>query len=76
MSVVCKVVVDNEAPVLYCFAFVPRLGDHVAFQNSIANFDALPVVRVVHFARDLQDEKAPSVLIYLRSDENRPFTGA
>ena len=64
MSVVCKVVIDDEAPKMFCFALVPRFGDHIAFNNSIAQFDALRVERVVHFARDFKDEKAPGVLLY------------
>lgn len=69
MSVVCKVAIDNEAPQMFCFALVPRVGDHIAFNNSIAQFDALRVDRVVHFARDFKDEKAPSVLLYCYSSD-------
>jgi hypothetical protein len=69
MSVVCKVVIDNEAPQMFCFAQVPRVGDHIAIKSPAAFADAMRVDRVVHFARDFTDEKAPTLLIYCNSTE-------
>lgn len=68
MSVICKVVVDFEFPRELAFTFVPRVGDVVSVPGTKGK-PPFPVVRVAHFATELDDAHPPDVIVYLTTPE-------